>query len=130
MTKKCRKHVVMSIVLGIIFTLSLMFDGNNSTTNIEAMAATGAGVQYQTHVQTYGWQNYVSNGAESGTTGQGKRLEGIRIKLNNADYSGSIQYRTHVQSYGWMNWVKNGAMAGTTGQGKRVEAIKIRLLKK
>ena len=49
MTKKCRKHVVMSIVLGIVFTLSLMFDGNSSTTNnIEAMAATGAGVKYQT----------------------------------------------------------------------------------
>ena len=127
MTKKCRKHVVMSIVLGIIFTLSLMFDGNNSTTNIEAMAATGAGVQYQTHVQTYGWQNYVSNGAESGTTGQGKRLEGIRIKLNNADYSGSIQYRTHVQSYGWMSWASDGAMSGTSGQAKRLEAIQIKL---
>ena len=117
----------MSIVLGIIFTLSLMFDGNNSTTNIEAMAATGAGVQYQTHVQTYGWQNYVSNGAESGTTGQGKRLEGIRIKLNNADYSGSIQYRTHVQSYGWMSWASDGAMSGTSGQAKRLEAIQIKL---
>lgn len=127
MTKKCRKHVVMSIVLGIIFTLSLMFDGNNSTTNIEAMAATGAGVQYQTHVQTYGWQNYVSNGAESGTTGQGKRLEGIRIKLNNADYSGGIQYRTHVQSYGWMSWASDGAMSGTSGQAKRLEAIQIKL---
>lgn len=128
MTKKCRKHVVMSIVLGIVFTLSLMFDGNSSTTNnIEAMAATGAGVKYQTHVQTYGWQNYVSNGAESGTTGQAKRLEAIRIKLNNADYSGGIQYRTHVQSYGWMNWARDGAMSGTSGQAKRLEAIQIKL---
>ena len=48
MTKKGRKHVVMSIVLGIVFTLSLMFNGNNSSTNnIEAMAATGAGVKYR-----------------------------------------------------------------------------------
>lgn len=118
----------MSIVLGIVFTLSLMFDGNSSTTNnIEAMAATGAGVKYQTHVQTYGWQNYVSNGAESGTTGQAKRLEAIRIKLNNADYSGGIQYRTHVQSYGWMNWARDGAMSGTSGQAKRLEAIQIKL---
>ena len=39
------------------------------------------GVEYQVHVQTYGWQGYVRDGATSGTSGQGKRLEGINIKL-------------------------------------------------
>lgn len=85
------------------------------------------GVIYKTHVQTYGWQESVENGALSGTVGQAKRLEGICISLCNMPYSGSITYSTHVQSYGWQNWVSDGAMSGTTGQAKRLEAIRIKL---
>ena len=66
-------------------------------------------------------------GQVSGTTGEGKRLEGIEIALTGNEYSGSIEYSTHVQSYGWMNEVSNGMMSGTSGQAKRLEAIRIRL---
>ena len=86
-----------------------------------------SGVFYKTHVQTYGWQGEVSNGAQSGTSGQAKRLEAIQIRLMNMDCSGDIEYRTHVQTYGWQGWVKNGAQSGTSGQAKRLEAIEIRL---
>lgn len=68
-------------------------------------------VAYQTHVQTYGWQDKKYNGEISGTTGKSKRLEGIRISLENNDYSGSIQYRTHVQTYGWQEWKNNGSLS-------------------
>lgn len=84
-------------------------------------------ISYRTHVQTYGWQNFVSNGEMSGTTGQSKRLEGIEIKLENPEYDGGIRYKTHVQTYGWQKWMENGAMAGTTGQSKRLEAIQMEL---
>ena len=84
-------------------------------------------LSYRTHVQTYGWQNWVMDGAMSGTEGQSKRLEGIEIKLNNSIVSGNISYRTHVQTYGWQNWVSNGTMSGTEGQAKRLEAIQIKL---
>ena len=91
-------------------------------------------VTYQSHVQSYGWQKWVSDGVMSGTSGESKRLEGMRIKITNCDYSGDIVYDTHVQSYGWLGkgnntstWSKNGAMSGTTGKGKRLEAIKIKL---
>lgn len=84
-------------------------------------------VSYQTHVQDYGWQGYVSNGASSGTSGESKRLEGIRISLSNMGVTGGIQYRTQVQNYGWMPWVSDGAMSGTSGESKRLEAINIRL---
>jgi uncharacterized protein YjdB len=83
-------------------------------------------VNYTTHVQSYGWQNYVYDGKTSGTVGQSKRLEGIKIQLNQS-ISGGIRYTTHVQSYGWKGWSYNGAMSGTTGQSKRLEAIKIEL---
>jgi len=84
-------------------------------------------VNYKTHVQSYGWQEYVCDGSLSGTYGEAKRLEAIRINLGNTGISGSIQYRTHVQSYGWMGWKSNGSMSGTSGEGKRLEAIQIKL---
>lgn len=88
----------------------------------------GALITYNTHVQTYGWQDYVFDGGLAGTTGQSKRLEGIHIQLLNQKYTGDIEYRTHIQTYGWEPaWKKNGAMSGTTGQKKRLEAIQIRL---
>lgn len=82
-------------------------------------------VNYQSSVQNIGWQDTVKNGAVSGTTGQSKRLEAIKIQLANID--GAIEYRTHIQDIGWMGWVSNGAISGTTGQSKRLEAIQILL---
>ena len=85
-------------------------------------------IMYKTHVQSFGWQNWVLNGDMSGTSGKAKRLEGINIKLSNAAYAGGIQYRTHVQTYGWeKEWKKDGAMSGTSGEAKRLEAIQIKL---
>jgi uncharacterized protein YjdB len=84
-------------------------------------------VNYRVHVQTYGNMSTVSNGKTAGTTGKSKRLENIRISLNNTSFTGNIEYRAHVQTYGWQNWVKNGAEAGTHGKSKRLEAIAIKL---
>ena len=86
-----------------------------------------SGIVYNTHVQTYGWQNWVGGGAISGTSGESKRLEGLHVRLQNQDAGGSVEYCTHVQSIGWQDWVKDGALAGTTGQSKRLEAVRIRL---
>lgn len=89
------------------------------------------GVRYKTHVQSYGWQDWVSNGAVSGTEGKAKRLEAICIELTGADKEKyDIFYRVHAQSYGWLGWAKNGAPAGTAGQSKRLEAIQIQILPK
>lgn len=75
------------------------------------------GVQYQTHVQSYGWQDLKTNGYESGTVGQSKRLESIKLSLKNQPYKGNIEYQTHVQTYGWeRNWKKNGEKSGTEGR--------------
>ena len=86
-------------------------------------------VSYQTHVQTYGTQDYVYDGATAGTSGESKRMESIRIKLpSTTSEDGGIEYRSHVQTYGWeKNWKKTGELSGTTGQSKRLEAIQIRL---
>lgn len=86
-------------------------------------------VQYCGHVQKLGWSDYVQDGEEAGTTGQGLRVEALKIKLNlgNSGLTGGIQYRMHVQSYGWMQWVQDDAIGGTEGESKRVEAMQIQL---
>ena len=84
-------------------------------------------VSYTTHVQDFGWQPYVSDGALSGTSGEAKRLEGIKIQLQNAPYLGSISYQTHVQDYGWQGWVSDNGFSGTSGESKRLEAIRIKV---
>lgn len=84
-------------------------------------------VSYSTHVETYGWLDFVANGDISGTEGKAKRLEAIKINLQDAPYSGNIVYTTHVQDYGWLNHVSNGQVSGTEGKAKRLEAIQIDL---
>lgn len=98
-----------------------------SKTEGPALQQGGSGIAYNTHVQTYGWQDWKTNGAMSGTSGQSKRLEGLHIVLTDQTCSGDVEYRTHVQTYGWQVWKKNGQMAGTSGESKRLEAVQIRL---
>lgn len=81
-------------------------------------------ITYSTHIQKIGWQSAVNGGQISGTEGQSKRLEGIKISLDNQN---EIRYKVHVQTYGWQDWVSGGRVAGTTGQSKRLEAIRIEL---
>lgn|GEM_PF-1813585 len=84
-------------------------------------------VNYRSHVESYGWLRPVWDGASSGTEGEGKRVESLRISLSEGLPEGSIYYQSHVQGHGWMNEVKDGALSGTVGEAKRVEAIRIRL---
>ncbi|MGN0396453.1 MAG: LamG-like jellyroll fold domain-containing protein [Candidatus Fimimorpha sp.] len=85
-----------------------------------------ASIEYTTHVQNIGWQDYVADGAMSGTSGKGLRLEGIRMQLNHVA-DGGISYRAYVQNIGWQDYVTDGAMAGTKGKGLRLEAIQAQL---
>lgn len=85
-------------------------------------------VSLEGYVQDVGWTKNSSGSNQVGTTGQSRRIEGIKIKLSGEGIpSGSIEYRAHVQGIGWQGWRKDGALAGTNGAGKRVEAIQIRL---
>ena len=38
-------------------------------------------VSYQTHVQSYGWMDWASDGDMAGTTGEAKRMEAVQIRL-------------------------------------------------
>ena len=85
-------------------------------------------ISYQSHVQTYGWEEKVYEGELSGTTGQAKRMEAIKLSLSDPTYQSELQYQVHMQTYGWQeDWTTGGNITGTTGQSKRLEAIRIRL---
>ena len=111
-------------------TVTITGKGSYTGTRRVIFKIVAPSVQYYVHRQTYGWEGAWSkaNGAASGTTGQSKRLEGIKVRLNKKPVAGSIQYRTHIQTYGWESgWKKDGAMSGTSGQSKRLEAIQMKL---
>ncbi|MCG2731279.1 MAG: CAP domain-containing protein [Acetobacterium sp.] len=96
------------------------------------LAASTPNVSYRTHVQNVGWQDFVSNGAMSGTFGQSLRLEGVEIKLDSTVTDLGITYQTHIQNIGWeadtaRGWKSNGEMSGTSGQSLRLEGIQIKL---
>ncbi|MCL2807321.1 MAG: hypothetical protein FWD27_04040 [Coriobacteriia bacterium] len=82
---------------------------------------------YQSHVQGIGWQARVADRATSGTTGQARRVEALRINLDHPTYDGSILYRARCAGIGWQDWSRDGRMTGTTGQSRAMEAIEIKL---
>ena len=83
------------------------------------------------HVSGVGWQDEVSGGAVAGTTGQGRAVECVKMRLTGdlSEYY-DVWYRAYVQDYGWLGWASDGARAGTTGIGYRVEALQVRILAK
>lgn len=120
---KMKKNVFrFGLCLGILLTL---------VASIAVMPrralADSPSISYQTHVQTYGWQDVKKDGEMAGTSGQAKRLESIKIFVDGAGVSGGVSYKVHCQTHGWLNEVSDGAEAGTTGEGKRLEGIEIRL---
>ena len=60
-------------------------------------------LRYQGHVSSIGWQNWVSEGQMTGTTGRKLGMEAICIRLNAPKYSGAISYRAHVSGIGRQN---------------------------
>ena len=88
---------------------------------------TKTGVRAQAHVQGIGWQPWVGEGGQVGTSGQARRVEGMNIVLSPGSGKGGIRYKAHVQGIGWQDWVANGKMMGTSGQSRRVEALCVEL---
>ena len=83
-------------------------------------------VKYSSHVESIGWQEYVNDNNISGTTGQTKRLEAFKVKLN-TKLNGSISYNSYITKRGWSSSVSNDSIAGTTGLARTIEGITIKL---
>ncbi|MCL1797525.1 MAG: S8 family serine peptidase [Eggerthellaceae bacterium] len=113
--------------------------GNFSGTVTKNFSVKGVNITYFTHVQNVGNQAAVANGAMSGTSGRGLRVEALRINMvNNTGLSGNIEYQTQIQNIGWQGWKSaktdgksdkfvTGSLSGTSGQALRLETLRIRL---
>ena len=88
---------------------------------VEAVSAS-----YRSYVRTQGWQDYVADGATSGTTGQKLFLEAVELKTEGVEGLG-IRYRVHMSDVGWLDYASDGASAGQVGAGNNMEAIQIEL---
>jgi uncharacterized protein YjdB len=79
-------------------------------------------------MQKTGWQEFVKDGAEAGTTGKSLRAEAVQIKLTgDVPVGAKITYEAHVQNLGWLPAVSNGTISGTIGKSLRLEALKVTL---
>ncbi len=119
---------IFNLLFCMLITFSICFFNLGSVVKADTIISSTIGVTYQGHVQNIGWQNWVSDGAETGTDGQGLRVEALKIKLTgNVPTGASIEYQGHVQNIGWQTPVADGAEIGTDGKSLRVEAVKIAL---
>lgn len=77
-------------------------------------------IGYRSHLQDYGWQDWVFDGDTSGTTGESRRLEALQI-----DYDKQIYAKAHIQNYGWIDYgeITKDTVIGTTGESKRLECL-------
>lgn len=119
------KNIKLKAALFLIFTILFLVFGFHYT--VKADTNSDVHINYKGHVQNVGWQNAVSDGSTSGTTGKALRLEALKIDLSGDAKGMSISYQAHVQNIGWMNWTSQGQRAGTEGKSLRLEAIKIKL---
>ena len=109
---------ILARILICVMVLGLVQIGNTAGT--AKAASTDADIYYAVHCQTYGWGLGVAkNGEVTGTSGQAKRLESIKIWVK-SELSGSVEYETHVQTYGWsIGTKKDSEECGTTSRSNQ-----------
>ena len=82
------------------------------------------GVRYSTIVQgNSSFEGYSCDGEISGTEGQGKRIDGL--KMDTYAPNGSIKYRAFIRNVGWTNWVSSNEEIKANGND--IENIQVKL---
>lgn len=88
------------------------------------------GLYYQGHSQSLGWLVKVRDGQTAGTTSFSKRLEALRIfvdELKKVFPDIEIDVKAHIQKKGWILYknIASDTIIGTVGEALRLEAIEI-----
>lgn len=112
-----------------ITVLVSMENYQDTTLTLVVTEAEPLGVRYLTHIQDYGWErDWVTAGALSGTAGQSKRLEALKVELTgDLPADASIETAVHVQNQGDLGPFAMGSAAGTSGKSLRLENITLTL---
>ncbi|MCR5105554.1 MAG: hypothetical protein K6B68_14060 [Eubacterium sp.] len=93
------KKTIKTVIAFIMIATILVSPFGEMIGETRAAAAVPS-ITYQAHVQDNGWLGTVKGGVTAGTTGQSKRLEGLKINLKYKKKS-MITYRVHCQDIGW-----------------------------
>lgn len=96
------------------------------TPSQDTLSLLDIGVEYDVHVEGFGWLPTSRNGFLAGTEGKSLRVEAFRVRLigvNGRDIH--VAYKANIQDRGWTDLVYDGADCGTTGLFLRLEAISI-----
>ena len=72
------------------------------------------------------WQNPVSAGEVSGTTGKGVSITGFSAKIASF-VAGGINYQLHLSNVGWTSGKSSGDQLSSAAESNPVEAIKVSL---
>lgn len=110
--------------------------GKDGVTRLEAYNvlinnAGNSGIRYRAFVQNTGWMDWKYNGDSAGTTGQGLRLESMKMELyGEAADKYDLYYSSYVENAGWLNWAKNGEASGSEGQSLKITSFRALLVKK
>lgn len=83
-------------------------------------------VVYTACVSDVGWQESVSNGAVSGTTGKNLPLRALSAEIPDMEDLG-IKYSAHISNIGWTEAVYDGAAVGSETSTNDIEAIRMEL---
>lgn len=75
-------------------------------------------ISYQSSALKYGWQAPRINSGVTGTTGQSRPLEALRI-------DGEVRYSVYIEDQGWQPAVNSHMIAGTTGYNRPIQAVKV-----
>ncbi len=75
-------------------------------------------ILFKSHLKNTGWTETDVNRGVTGTTGQSKPMEAIRL-------DGSVEYSSYSFDTGWQPTVIQGMISGTTGLNKPIQAVKI-----
>lgn len=112
-----------------IMVLVSMENYEDTTLTVVVSEAEPIGLRYLTHIQDYGWEtDWVTAGALSGTAGQSKRLEALKVELTGDIPAGArIDTAVHVQNLGDLGPFAMGSEAGTSGKSLRLENITLTL---
>ena len=109
--------------------------GNIVNKQVPGKAVNDNGMKYRVHVQNLGWLDPVHDGQVAGTTGNGYRMEALKIT---PPENVVLDIKAHIANVGWKTYkgVKKGASSGTgssandpiigtVGESKGIQAIEI-----
>jgi len=86
------------------------------------------GIEYEVHVENYGWMPAVKNGMTAGTKDQSLRIEAIRFRLLNKEGLDVVLLANpHIENKGWTGFVGENTVCGTEGEFLAMQAIQFAL---